>query len=87
MHFVIILCWISVVYANQSINLTKCQENAHHNNCEPFSFRRISQNFTTATNNSIEAKNIKTVTSIKSHGVIENQLAFKQSPIQEDGNF
>lgn len=85
MH-VIILCLLSVVCADRSIELAKCQRNAD-NNSERFSFQQLSQNFTiAAANNSIETKNVKTET-IKSVDVIKKQLVFKESTIQEDGNF
>lgn len=81
---VIILCWISVIYANRSIDLTKCQRNADKN-CERLSFRQISQTSNTAVNSSIDLRNVKTDT-IDSVDVSENQLVFDQLAIQEDGN-
>lgn len=81
MH-VMILCLLSVVCADRSaIDLAKCQRN-DDDNCERFSFQKISQNFTiAAANNSIATKNVKSI------DVIENQLRFTEPTIQEDGNF
>lgn len=83
MH-VIILCLVTVVCADRSaIDLAKCQRN-DDNNCEQFSFRQKSQNFSNAAaaaNRSIETKNGKSV------DVIENQVVFKESTNEEDGNF
>lgn len=87
MHVIIVLCSLSVIYADRSIDLAKCQRYDGDNNCEQFSFRQTSQNFTFASaNSSIEMKNVTNKT-IKTLDVIENQPAFEQPTIQEDGNF
>lgn len=87
MHFeahLIIFGLITVVCAERSIDLTKCYRNTNKN-CEPFSFRRTSQNVTNAPNQTIAAKHLKTDT-MESIDVIENQLAFDESTTQEEGN-
>lgn len=87
MHVIIVLCSLSVIYADRSIDLAKCQRYVDDNNCEQFSFRQISPNFTFASaNSSIETKNVTNKT-IKTVDAIENQLVFEQPTIQEDGNF
>lgn len=87
MHVIVLLCLSSVIYADRSNESAECQRFDDDNNCEPFSFQQISQNFTIApANNSIETKNV-TAKIMKTADVIENQLGFKESTIQEDGNF
>lgn len=89
MHVMILLCSISVIYADRSIDLAKCQRfDDGDNNCERFSFQKISQNFTIAlANNSIGRKTDVASEAIKSVDAIENRLVFKKSAIQEDGNY
>lgn len=87
MHFethVIILCLIAVICADRSNDLAKCYRTTN-NNCEPFSFRRTSQNFTTATNQTIATKNLKT-DALESIDVIKNQRGFNELTMQEEGN-
>lgn len=89
MHVIILLCSISVIYADRSIDLAKCQRlDDGDNNCERFSFQKISQNFTIAlANNSVERKTDVASETIKTLDTIENRLVFKESTIQEDGNY
>lgn len=91
MHVIILLCIVSVIYADQSTGLEKCQryhDDDGDNNCERFSFQQISQNFTIASvNHSIETKKVVKTDTLKTVDVIENQLMFKETTIQEDGNF
>lgn len=87
MRVIVLLCLSSVIYADRSNESAKCQRFDDDNNCEPFSFQQLSQNFTIApANNSIETKNGAAML-LKTADVIENQLGFKESTIQEDGNF
>lgn len=81
---VFFLCWISVLQADPSIDLAKCERDV--GNCEKFSFRRTAQNNSKVNNNSIEAKHVKSET-MEDLEIIENRLVFEQSDIQENGNF
>lgn len=81
---VFLLCWISVLRGEISINPEKCERDVE--NCENFSFRRTSQHLNNSkVNNSIESKHVKSEV-LTDLGTIENQLVFEQSHVQENGN-
>lgn len=81
---VIILSLITVVCAERSIGLTKCYRNTNKN-CEPFSFRRTSQNVTTASNQTIGVNHLEPDV-VNSIDVIENRRVSDELTIQEEGN-
>lgn len=72
-----------MVCAARSIGLTKCYRNPY-NNYEPFSFRRTSQNVTTASNQAIGVNHLKT-DEVNSN-LTEDQSVCDGSAIQEEGN-
>lgn len=78
---VLFVClWISVLRADHSINVEKCERDAE--NCEQFSFRRIHQNYSNV--NRSDAKSLSTQ-AIKD--LVENQIVLAQAYNEENGNF
>lgn len=76
-----LLCWITVLQAEHSIDLETCKSD--DGNCETFSFHRTTQNISNV-NKSVEAKKLD---ALKDLELIENRLVFEQSHTQENGNF
>lgn len=78
---VFFLCWISVLRADDSINLSKCTRDDE--NCEQFSFRRIQQNISNV--NGSDSKNLRSRPF--NNDLVENQIVLAQAFNEENGNF
>lgn len=79
-----LLCLISELRADNSVNLTKCERDVE--NCENFSFHQNHQNVSNANNNSSDQKSLKSIV-LNDLGLVEKQIMIEQTNIQENGNF
>lgn len=77
---VLLVCWISVVRADNLLNFAKCERDTE--NCEQFSFRRTQQNMS-----NVNKSESKSLSSRALNDLVENQIVLAQAYNQENGNF
>lgn len=74
---------LSVVHSEIDVELAKCERDV--GNCKQFSFHQTKLNVSNV-NNSSDQRNLNTA-DLKDLSLVENQIVFEQSQIQENGNF
>lgn len=70
---------LSVVQSDIDVELAKCKSDVE--NCEQFSFHQVKANVS-----NLNQKNLNTAV-LKDLNLVEDQIIFEQSHIQENGNF